>query len=322
MKSSHIVLVDNASVIADALAQKNIDTSSIFVPALAQASDVCEQLSSMGITREAAARLVQYKIDTLVLGRLQTNVYVLVAGDECMVIDPGAHADRIVEYVTTTYPNAVISKVVATHGHGDHIGAIEELLTLCEQTYGTRPEYSISLFDHLLSQDIDLNMGKIFNRHGVAAPAADKTFGEGDTLCLDDFEMKVMATPGHTFGSCCFYHKTNYVNQVVAALAALAASVYFGDEDQTCKYICAPIAFVGDTIFPSSAGRTDTPSGNADHLNKTLIRLIADLDPETLLLPGHGATTYIEVETETNPALLNAIRLSKFPGYNKPVVKK
>ena len=322
MKSSHIVLVDNASVIADALAQNNVEISSVFVPALAQSSTVVDELSSMGITREVASNLTQYKIDTLVLGRLQTNVYLLIAGDECMVIDPGAHADRIVEYVTTTYPNVVITKVVATHGHGDHIAAVEELLDLCEQTFGTRPEYSISLFDHLLSQDPDQNMGKIFNRHGVVAPAADKTFGEGDTLRLGDFEMDVMATPGHTFGSCCFYHKTAYVNQVVAALASLAASIYFGNEDQSCKYICAPIAFVGDTIFPSSAGRTDTPSGNADHLNKTLIRLIADFDMETLLLPGHGATTYIEVETETNPILLNAIRMSKFPGYNKPVVKK
>lgn len=63
------------------------------------------------------------------------------------------------------------------------------------------------------------------------------------------------------------------------------------------------IAFVGDTIFAGSAGRTDLTGGDSRALMRTLAHLSEVIPPETQLLCGHGPATTMAYELSTNPFL-------------------
>lgn len=103
------------------------------------------------------------------------------------------------------------------------------------------------------------------------APQPDRLLAEGDVVRVGSAELKVIETPGHTPGGI----------------------VLLGEG----------VAFVGDTIFAGSCGRTDLPGGDPAVMAQTLARLRDLIPPETVLLPGHGATTTMQHELEVNPFL-------------------
>ena len=102
---------------------------------------------------------------------------------------------------------------------------------------------------------------------GVAKPANLKDIREA-AADFPAFGMQVMETPGHTPGSVC---------------------VRFGD-----------LLLSGDTLFAGSCGRTDFPGGSMADMRKSLATL-AQLPPETQVVPGHGCTTTIAREVASNP---------------------
>ena len=83
--------------------------------------------------------------------------------------------------------------------------------------------------------------------------------------------FKVIATPGHTKGSCCFY---------------------FEDEKMLIS---------GDTLFEESVGRTDLPTGSMSVLNKSIKEKLAPLPDDVTVYPGHGNRTTIGHEKNYNP---------------------
>ena len=85
---------------------------------------------------------------------------------------------------------------------------------------------------------------------------------DGDVLTLGGISLTVMATPGHTAGSCCF--------------------------------LADGILFSGDTLFARDVGRTDLPTGDERALSESLKKLAAL--PNVKVYPGHGAPTTIEEE--------------------------
>jgi len=60
---------------------------------------------------------------------------------------------------------------------------------------------------------------------------------------------------------------------------------------------------VGDTVFAGSIGRTDFEGGNLDQLLDSISRKILSLDDDTVLHPGHGPSTTVRHERDTNPFL-------------------
>ena len=109
-------------------------------------------------------------------------------------------------------------------------------------------------------------------------------FGEGYTthanMMIDDkqiFEVtskhkcQCLYTPGQTLGSCCYY---------------------FAEEGWL---------FSGDTLFAGSVGRSDFPTGDAQALLKSLNHVVMRLPDEVIVYPGHGPSTTIGEERETNP---------------------
>ena len=97
---------------------------------------------------------------------------------------------------------------------------------------------------------------------------ADCILTEGKTQ-IGGIDLTVIKTAGHTAGSVCFLI-----------------------EDKL---------FSGDTLFCSSYGRYDLPSGNFEELKNSILNKLFALDGKTQVLPGHGGTTTIERERKYNP---------------------
>jgi glyoxylase-like metal-dependent hydrolase (beta-lactamase superfamily II) len=92
-------------------------------------------------------------------------------------------------------------------------------------------------------------------------------------LHCGDWTFTVLHTPGHTQGGVCFICQ---------------------------EYDCA---FVGDTIFAGSIGRTDLPGGDMNQLIESIHQQLMNLNEDTVIFPGHGELSTIGQEKEDNPFL-------------------
>ena len=102
--------------------------------------------------------------------------------------------------------------------------------------------------------------------------SADFTFRGGDVLTYGKLSFKVILTPGHTIGSCCF--------------------------------LCDNVCFSGDTLFCESVGRTDFPTGSHAELISSIKKKLLSLPDETTVCPGHNEQTTIAHERLFNPYLV------------------
>ncbi|MBP3673625.1 MAG: MBL fold metallo-hydrolase [Oscillospiraceae bacterium] len=135
------------------------------------------------------------KVHTLPLGSYQTNTYIVHndASDRCVIIDPGYEAGTILGELNHLGLKA--EAILLTHGHFDHVGAVEELV----EATGCKLWMSESDW----SQPID-------PIHTHYFPIANSDFTEV-LFCKDQEEIRaagltftVYATPGHTAGSVCY----------------------------------------------------------------------------------------------------------------------
>ena len=134
-------------------------------------------------------------MNELTVGMVQTRCYILAPedGQECIVIDPGAEANRIRKHVG----DRKIAAILLTHGHFDHIGAVRELMDP-----GTK--LVIHGLDAPMLGDPELNASAELIARKVTAPEATDLVKEGDELELAGLKVKVLHTPGHTPGSVCY----------------------------------------------------------------------------------------------------------------------
>ena len=100
---------------------------------------------------------------------------------------------------------------------------------------------------------------------------ADIWLHDGQQFESAGIAMKVIHTPGHTKGSCC----------------------YFLEEQK--------VLFSGDTLFMESVGRADLPTGNEKDLMQSVREKVLTLPSETKVFSGHGPSTSIEYEQANNP---------------------
>ena len=126
-------------------------------------------------------------IKALMLGAYETNCYIVSdeASLECAVIDPGADASAILDYLEETKLRCRV--ILLTHGHFDHTGAVEDLLADTEA----------ELFVH--KGDVGVTVGGDYYR--FVPPQGTKYYAEGDVVCVGSLSFTVMETPGHTPGS-------------------------------------------------------------------------------------------------------------------------
>lgn len=205
------------------------------------------------------------EIKNLVLGPVSTNCYFLINEEtkETILIDPADKAERIYDKLLGEQLMPVA--ILLTHGHFDHIMAVEEIAR----------KYSIPYYIHEQEADLlenpDLN-GAFMLRSNIAAKR-DQILKDSEILTLAGFSIEVIHTPGHTAGSVCYYLQKEKV------------------------------LLSGDTLFYESLGRTDLPTGSRAAILKSLQERLFELPEDTKVYPGHGMTTTIGHEKNNNPFL-------------------
>ncbi|MCR5767311.1 MAG: MBL fold metallo-hydrolase [Lachnospiraceae bacterium] len=202
----------------------------------------------------------------LEVGPLGTNCYIVYSGenaDRAAVIDPGDEPEKISRLLMEL--GLGVEAILLTHGHFDHIGGVSGLL----ERFGDAKLYACRSEDALLHDPMLNCSAMVRNPHTVNA---DVLIDDGEIVNVAGVKFRVIATPGHTAGSICFY----------------------SEEEK--------IMFSGDTLFCGSMGRTDLPTGDSGTLAASLRRL-KEFPEETVVYPGHGPQTTIGDEKRNNPYL-------------------
>lgn len=200
------------------------------------------------------------RVVTIPVGMISTNCFLVsVETGEAAIIDPGAQPERILQAV---WENALEPKLILlTHGHFDHIGAVDALA----ERLGI-PVYIHKLDQEMLGDPLK-NGGAALTGETVTAKAGG-VFQEGDSFLLGELDFRVLHTPGHTKGSSCF--------------------------------LCGDALFTGDTLFAGGMGRTDLYGGSYPELSASLKKLAA-LSGDYRVYPGHGPASALEQERQRNP---------------------
>lgn len=208
--------------------------------------------------------MADIKIKKRILSVCQTNCYYVFreGGEEIVVIDPGDMGDTVYDDVKKLGFEKVAG-ILLTHGHGDHTGGALRLKELSgARIYAYEEEAEIL-------KDPEKNLSGWFGQaYGFEA---DEYFRDNQEFDMAGIHFKVLHTPGHTQGGCCYYDA----------------------EDNCC--------FCGDTIFNGSVGRTDFYSGSAKALIDSIQKRIFTLPPDTKLYPGHNEETTVAYEMKYNP---------------------
>lgn len=195
-------------------------------------------------------------IETLVLGMLENNVYIIGDGKATFAVDPSCDASGILRALGSRKLDAI----VLTHKHFDHIGAA------CELREATGATVIASAIDAPYIEDAKLVEQDV--RKTKPRPI-DQKVADGDIVEIGGMAWKVIATPGHSLGSICLFLDPRFGSRPE------------GD----------PVLISGDTLFQGTIGRTDFEGGSLQDMRRSLKRL-AVLPDETMVLPGHfGATT-------------------------------
>ena len=133
------------------------------------------------------------KVETLVLGNIETNCYLLSTLDTVLVIDPGFSPRRIIEKLNDEYKGQ-LDAVLLTHGHFDHIGAVDALV----RTYHC-PVYGCQDDEKLFTEP---SANTLFFHS--ATVKSEITWLETPELKIGDINIKIHYTPGHSPGSVIF----------------------------------------------------------------------------------------------------------------------
>ncbi len=175
------------------------------------------------------------------------------------IIDPGAQAEKLLGMIREK--GWIIEKILLTHGHFDHIGAVNEIRSALNI-----PVLSYKSDDDYL-RDPEWNLSPSFGLSIIIENA--ESIKDGQIIHLDAdpaFSLKVIYTPGHTTDSV----------------------IYYSERDHA--------AFVGDTIFKDSIGNYQLPGGNFAAIQKSIMERIFTLPDDTVLYSGHTEQTTVGTE--------------------------
>ena len=189
------------------------------------------------------------------------------------IVDPGGEPGRILDAARTM--GAAIGKILVTHGHIDHAGAVASLA----RELGVPVEGPHR--DDRFWIDALGEQGRMFGFPASDPFTPDRWLDEGDRVAFGDIEMEVHHCPGHTPGHVIFFHAPSR------------------------------LALVGDVLFRGSIGRTDFPRGDYGTLIDSIRGRLFPLGDDVRFIPGHGPTSTIGHERRTNPFVADDVVLQR-----------
>lgn len=201
-------------------------------------------------------------IKVMPLGLVQANCYIVSNNqNECAIIDPGGETEKIINYIKE---NKLEPKMILlTHGHFDHIASVWDLID----------EYNLPVYaqkeDIEMLENINIALCSMTSIYFNYKPGLQYNgIDDNDVVKLGELEFKLIHTPGHSKGSCC--------------------------------YAVEDVLFTGDTLFCGDIGRTDLYGGDYNTIKNSL-KKISELDKNYIVYPGHGGSSTIENEKKNNP---------------------
>ena len=184
------------------------------------------------------------KIEKLVLGSMNTNVYLLFYEKEVFVIDPACNYDAIVKAAG----GLPITNVLLTHGHFDHCGAAAELQKAGAKIYMARLDHE------MIKNGYDLAR---FCGTFLTPFTPDEFIGEGVSE-IGGQAVKVLSTPGHTAGSLSFIVENNiFSGDVLFYLSVGRSDLPTGDKRQLTASVKRLYGLGDAQVFPGHGRSTE-----------------------------------------------------------------
>jgi len=201
----------------------------------------------------------------LTVGPLGVECYLAYCPEtrEAAVIDPGGDASLILERIRRE--RLAVSRILLTHGHGDHIGALREVKA------STGAPVLVHAGDAAALTDPAVNLSGLFGKPVTADPP-DELLEEGREIPVGSECLTVLHTPGHTPGGVSFAGRG--------------------------------LVFTGDALFREGIGRTDLPGASSRQLLASIRTKLFTLSDECVVYPGHGPPTTIGYEKRHNRFLV------------------
>lgn len=186
---------------------------------------------------------------------------------EAAIIDPGMidarESSALDDFISEN--GLKVTHLINTHLHLDHTFGNEYV----KSKYGLPVEAGID--DAELGAYMEQQSQRFGLRHKGSPVVIDHPLKEGDTVKIGTGELKVLHVPGHSPGSIALYSPQD-------------------------KFVIA-----GDVLFRSSIGRTDLPGGDYATLINSIQQKLLTLPDDTVVYPGHGPATRIDIERANNP---------------------
>jgi glyoxylase-like metal-dependent hydrolase (beta-lactamase superfamily II) len=208
------------------------------------------------------------RVETIVIGMFaaQSHIAMDEATGECAIVDAGESGAGIADAVARL--GATPRIVLLTHGHIDHAGGLAEVRRRFPGVPIAMNEADRPWVEALAEQ------GRMFGLRVESAPPVDRFLADGETIAIGrDVKLRAIFTPGHTEGGTTFFDEA------------------------------ARAAFVGDTLFQGSIGRTDLPGGSFRTLIASVKTRLFPLGDDVRCYCGHGPATTIGRERRANPFL-------------------
>ncbi|MDE8586066.1 MBL fold metallo-hydrolase [Arthrobacter sp. NQ4] len=251
-----------------------------------------------------------------------TLSYVLVDGNECVVVDPGfdseeGHRQLLSALADLGVGPGEITGIVATHFHTDHLGMAARLArgSGAWVALGRQERRHISAFEDA-HEESALDQSRMLGwgvPHGRVAEAAmtpegllhmrqladpDRRLGDGDSLSVAGRTWRIMETPGHTPGHICLWDDNGELvlsgDHILPRISPNVSLEIRGDTDPLRQNIASLRRIAGNDHYEVCPAHEYRFRG-VGHRARVLEEHIAERSREVLHVLGKGAPTVHEV---------------------------